>query len=363
MAAVANASSARAPARALVLRAGARAAVRLREEGLRGELFDTLVGASGGPKWLVLRPLDDVLIERVVRLRTRPLDTLGSSIGSFRHACFAQRDPHAALERFAEGYVGQRYDGVPTPEAISAESDRILRHFLGARGEQEIALNDLVRSHFVAARLRRDRGLDRGTRFKLQLAGAAARNAWSRRSLAGSFERIVFAASESPIAFSDLPTRVAPLRTDNVRGALLASGSIPLVMAGVRDVPGADGTLFDGGIVDYHFDFGFRRREGLVLFPHFFDRITPGWFDKLLPWRSPAPASLADVVMIAPSDAFIAGLPGAKVPDRDDFLALATADRIRRWEQVLLASRRLADELDALFDTPGGDLPILPLPR
>ncbi len=31
--------------RSLVLRAGARAAARLREEGFRAELFDTLVGA------------------------------------------------------------------------------------------------------------------------------------------------------------------------------------------------------------------------------------------------------------------------------------------------------------------------------
>ncbi len=345
-----------------MLRAGARAATRLREEGLRSELFDTLVGASGGPKWLVLRPLDDVLIERVVLRRDTPLDTLGSSIGSFRHACFAQREPGAALARFAEAYVGQSYEGVPTPEAISAESDRILRHFIGARGGHEIALNDLVRSHFVSARLRRDRGLDRGARFKLQLAGAAARNALSRRALAGSFERIVFAAGEPTIEFDDLPTRAVPLRPDNVRGALLASGSIPLVMAGVRDVPGAEGTLFDGGIVDYHFGFDFRRRAGLVLFPHFFDRITPGWFDKFLPWRRPSPTALADVVMVAPSDTFIAGLPGAKVPDREDFVALATADRIRRWERVMAASHRLAEELDTLFETPGANLPILPLP-
>ena len=68
--------------RSLVIRAGVRAAARLREEGFHAHLFDTLVGASGGPKWLVLRHLDDVLIERVVLGRERPLDSLGSSIGS-----------------------------------------------------------------------------------------------------------------------------------------------------------------------------------------------------------------------------------------------------------------------------------------
>ena len=339
------------PPRSLVIRAGVRAAARLREEGFHAELFDTLVGASGGPKWLVLRALDDVLIERVVLPRKTPLDTLGSSIGSFRHACFAQQSPRAALERFTDAYTRQAYHGTPTPETISAESDRILAHFLAERGAEEIVANPLVRSHVVAARLRRDRGLDRGTGFRLQLAGAAAWNLASRRLLGRAFERIVFASHAPTVAFDDLPTRHAPLDASNVRQALMASGSIPLVMAGVRDVPGAAGTLFDGGILDYHFDFAFRRRPGLVLFPHFFDRITPGWFDKALPWRTPRSSDLDDVVMVAPSDAFIASLPGRKVPDRNDFLKLPTQDRIRRWQAVLAESKRIADDFAQLLDS------------
>ena len=88
-------------------------------------------------------------------------------------------------------------------------------------------------------------------------------------------------------------------------------------------MPQFPGMLFDGGIIDYHFDFSFRRKDeaqkGLVLFPHFFDRITPGWFDKPLRWRKPSAEALSDVVMIAPTDEFVAKLPGAKVPDRNDF--------------------------------------------
>lgn len=337
--------------RSLVLRAGGRAAARLREEGLQADLFSTLVGASGGPKWLVLRRLDEVLIERVVRPRRTPLDLLGSSIGSFRHACFAQADPASALDRFADAYVEQAYDGRPTPEAISRESDAILSRLLGDRGDGEIAENARLRSHVVAVRLQHDRGLDRGQRFRLQLAHAAARNVLARARLGRSFERIVFGPREPGIRFVDLPTRSVALSRENVRGALLASGSIPLVMAGVRDVPGAPGTLFDGGVVDYHFDFAFARRPGLVLFPHFFDRITPGWFDKLLPWRRPSTNDLEDVVMIAPSDAFVAGLPGGKVPDRDDFLALGTRDRIARWKAIVERAGALADELAELFET------------
>ncbi|MBY0400296.1 hypothetical protein K2X89_08380 [Myxococcota bacterium] len=349
--------------RGLVLRAGARAAVRLREEGLHAELFDTLVGASGGPKWLVLRPLDEVLIERIVRPRSTPLDTLGSSIGSFRHACFAQADAKSALARFTQGYVEQAYDGTPTPDAISGVSERILAELLGDRGADEIAGNTRIRSHFVAARPRRDTGRDQGPRFRWQLVAAAAANAVSRRGLGRALERVLFAAGKPAIEFVDLPTRTIALSSQNVAKALLASGSIPLVMSAVRDVPDAPGTLFDGGLIDYHFDFGFRRRPGLVLFPHFFDRITPGWFDQLLPWRRPRSTDLEDVVFVAPGDAFVASLPGARVPDRNDFLALSTGDRIRRWRAVLERARRLADELETLFEMPGGRLPLLPLPK
>ena len=156
---------------------------------------------------------------------------------------------------------------------------------------------------------------------------------------------MLFRTGDSPLAYHDLPTRDVPLTPGIVARALLSSGSIPLVMAGVRDIDGAPGTHFDGGIIDYHFDFGFARDDRLVLFPHFFDRITPGWLDK--PWKSrrPRAEALDDVVMIAPSDAFVASLPGSKVPDRDDFLDFGQDERIERWYGVIDRCRVLAEEL------------------
>lgn len=349
----------------LVIRAGGHATRRLRADGFDPDLFGTLVGASGGAKWLVLRHLDDVLIDRLILPRSTPLDTLGSSIGSFRHACFAQADPHAALARLDRAYVGQAYEGTvqPPKRVISAESDRILGIVLGDRGAQEICENPRVRSHIVAARLRRDRGLDDGWRFRAQLAKSASMNLVSRKLLGRSFDRIHFhstprdagdvARSEPPsgLAFHDFTTHRHALTPENVRPALLASGSIPLLMEGVRRTPDVDGTLFDGGIVDYHFDFAFRRCEGLVLFAHFFDRIVPGWFDKPLRWRRPSAAALEDVVMIAPSDAFIASLPGGRVPDRNDFLKFSTSERIDRWREIVAQCQVLGEELDELIES------------
>jgi hypothetical protein len=206
----------------------------------------------------------------------------------------------------------------------------------------------------VAVRLRSGRPEDRGLRFQLALGRAALANLIARRHLGRHFERILFGPRDPTIRFADFPTLDHRLDSVNLRHALLASGSIPLVMEGVRSTPDVDGTLFDGGIIDYHFDFRFERRPGLVLFPHFFDRITPGWFDKPLGKRRPRANDLDEVVMVAPSDAFVSTLPGSRVPDRDDFLGLETAVRIRQWGRVLDRCRALADEWIDLID--GGRL-------
>ena len=72
----------------------------IRERGLRAEDVDIIPGASGGAKWLALAGLDRFLFgEFFAAERTRPLHLIGSSIGSWRMAAFAQRDPVAALER------------------------------------------------------------------------------------------------------------------------------------------------------------------------------------------------------------------------------------------------------------------------
>lgn len=69
--------------------------------------------------------------------------------------------------------------------------------------------------------------------------------------------------------------RFVALNAGNLRQALLASGSIPMVMEGVRDLPGAGaGTFRDGGLLDYHLDLPYSG-DDIVLYPHFTDRVIP----------------------------------------------------------------------------------------
>tara|TARA_R110002049_G_scaffold48383_1_gene139391 strand:- start:491 stop:1111 length:621 start_codon:yes stop_codon:yes gene_type:complete len=180
------------------------------------------------------------------------------------------------------------------------------------------------------------------------LGVSALTNLLSRRLLGLSFQRIVFHGgplTKSVGELEEFATEFVRLRTSNVRKALLASGSIPLVLEGVRDIPGApDGVYRDGGITDYHFDLPFQSGEGLVLYPHFYSHFIPGWFDKSLPWRRPRPEHFHNVLVLAPSRDFVSQLPYGKIPDRKDFETMDFDTRAAYWQTVLSASAALADE-------------------
>ncbi len=53
--------------------------------------------------------------------------------------------------------------------------------------------------------------------------------------------------------------------------------------------------------------------------------------------------ALTRVVIIAPSDEFVAALPHGKIPDRNDFNALSEQQRIRSWTQVCEHSEHIAE--------------------
>jgi hypothetical protein len=337
---------------ALTIRAGRVALAHLREGGWDPDAFSTLLGASGGPKWLVLSQIDRALAEQFIAPRRNPLAVLGSSIGTFRHLCHAQRAPLSAFERFEEAYIAQAYDREPTPGEVSRESERIVEVLFGSHGREEVLSNASIETHLVAVRSRAAVASDSRLALALGLGAAALANAVNRRLLGAFFERAIFHTGDRRFRMRGFATQSVPLTLGNLDAAALASGSIPLVMDGVDDIADAQpGRYRDGGIIDYHFDFDFDAPEGLILYPHFFDRITPGWFDKALSWRRPRGAALDRTVLIAPSRDFVATLPGARVPDRDDFRELSTNDRQRRWHAIIKDCVRLGDELAELIET------------
>lgn len=344
----------RAPA--LALRAGPTALARIRERGLEARDVDIVPGASGGAKWLAIGGLDRYLFGEFLQApRTRPLHLIGSSIGSWRMACLAQHDPVAALARGHHAYIyDQRYTPRPSTREVTEVLTRALDSLLGAHGVSEILAHARFRTHIITAVGRGLASSNRRVALSASLALAAATNGIARRALALQFRRCIFHNSGETTPFanlSDLPTEHVALSPDTVRSALLASGSIPLVLDGVR-IPGAPhGVHWDGGVLDYHLDLDFGPGDGLVLYPHFYSHVVPGWFDKRLPWRRARATNFDRALLIAPSAAFVASLPGSKIPDRRDFFSFDHTERMRRWQATLDASERLGDELRALIET------------
>ncbi len=314
-----------------------------------------LPGASGGAKWIGIAGLDRYLFGTFLQApRERPLHGIGSSIGSWRLACLGQHDPLAALARGHEAYIHQqRYTKDPSPREVTEVLTRCLDHLLGASGIDEILTHPTLRVHVITAEARGAAASDRRLVLAGALAFAAAANFVSRRTLALQMRRTIFhaAGDESPfLSLRDLPTVHRRLTPENARAVLLASGSIPLLLEGVR-IPDAPGVHWDGGVTDYHLDLDYGTGDGLVLFPHFYDYIVPGWFDKSLAWRRAGAANFSRTLLIAPSPAFVRSLPGGKLPDRQDFYTLSDDARAERWEAVSRRTSVLGEALHELIAT------------
>jgi hypothetical protein len=328
----------------LKILAGPDALSELREHGLRPERVRAVVGASGGPKWLLLYGLDRVLFPWLTAGARAPVHAVGSSIGTWRFACLLARDPVRALDRFAEAYIEQRYRHKPTPAEVSNEGERILDCLLGSDGFAPHLSHALFRLHVVTARFRH-LGAAEGHVSWLGFGIAALANAVHRRALAGAIERVVFDADGDPGPFApwqSLPTRHVRLTQENVRAALMASAAIPGVMSGVKNPPGAPAGVYrDGGVADYHFGTEIDARDGLTLYPHFYPYLVPGWFDKSMPWRRTR--GLRRVIVLTATPEYVASLPNGRIPDRRDFATMTDDERMRNWRRSLDLGKRLGD--------------------
>lgn len=333
-----------------VIKAGPKALALIRDEGLRPERIRVLAGAAGGPKWLVLYHLDRLLFGDFFQDRCEALHLIGSSIGAWRFAALSQPDPLEALDRFRDAYIHQTYATRPSAAEVTAESRRVMDRYLDDGSVPAILAHPWCRLNLLAVRCRHLTALEQKAGLTVGLAGAALLNLIGRRHLNAAFERALFHDPRAlpPLKARDtLPLARTPLDKTNFKQALLASGSIPLVMAGVTGIPGArPGTYRDGGMIDYHMDLPYAVAEDeLVFIPHYAGAVIPGWLDKQLSWRKPAPYNMANVVLAAPAKDLVRRLPNGKIPDRNDFKQFFRKDRERFavWDQVVEACRAPAE--------------------
>ena len=328
--------------------AGSKAMGIIQNEGLELSRVKVLAGASGSAKFLVLTGIDRMVMS-LLKGRTDPLYLIGTSIGAFRMAAFCRQNPIEAIDSLERAYISQHYDLKPTRKEITRESYRILDAYIDDSKIESMLDHPFMKISFLSNKCR---GLLKSENSKVQLFGlglAVGANRLSRNLLGLFFERALFCDPDKipPFASMDqFPMNIYGLTPSNFKSALLSSGSIPVVMEGVSSIEGAPGMFRDGGILDYHLDIPFLPDDdGLVLYPHFYEKITPGWFDKNL-HRKPSSKNMKNVVLVAPSKTFVENLPLGKIPDRKDFMTFKGKDKERMtyWQTIVEKNKQMGDE-------------------
>lgn len=386
--------------KALRIHAGPRARQHLERNGLQPGDVGVIPAAAGGPKGLILGPLDRFIFGEWLPRSDQPVHLVGASIGAWRMATACLQQSVAAFERLEHDYIHQDYElppgkKRPTAAHVSERFGRNLDAFYGGRVD-EVLSHPRYRLHIITSRGRHLLGREHGVATPLGYLGAFLTNTVHRKAMGAWLERVVFSSPDEsvpgaacaalPFGTSDYRTRQVRLSAANFMAALQASCSIPFVLQAVHNIPGAPpGAYWDGGITDYHLHLAYDRAgsdasnliaekaigtsadglktlknegvdaiatgarpgsAGIVLYPHFQRRVVPGWLDKGLKWRHRATPALDNMVVLSPDPDWVRALPNAKLPDRKDFTHYGTDSRARAqaWLGATSASQQLADE-------------------
>jgi hypothetical protein len=377
---------------ALCLYAGPAARERIARHGLTSADIAAIPGAAGGPKGLILGPLDRFIFGDWLRRSRQPVDLVGASIGAWRMATACLDDPVAAFTRLEQDYIHQHLEPeagrrLPSAARVTDSFARNLQLFFGGQ-EATLLAHPRFRLHVLASRGRHLLGREHRVATPLGYLGAYLSNGLSRKALGAWLERVIFSARADggrgapwplPFGTQDFRSRQVALTAENFQAALRASCSIPFALQAVHQIPGAPpGAYWDGGITDYHLHLDYSAalsgaggdgsaapsadsdaqipapRASIVLYPHFQRAVVPGWLDKAWKWRHAASHHLDHVLLLAPNPAWVQRLPGAKLPDRNDFVRYARdyPGRVKAWAQAAAESQRLADEFALWLDKP-----------
>ncbi|HEY0823440.1 MAG TPA: phospholipase, partial [Ramlibacter sp.] len=347
--------------------AGPLARQHIERHGLQPGDVGAVPAAAGGPKGLILGPLDRFLFGSWLPRSDHTIHLVGASIGAWRMATACLREPVPAFERLQRDYIAQDYElppgrKAPTPAHVSQRFAEGLEAFYGGR-IREVLSHPRFRLHIVTARGRHVLGREHRIATPLGYLGAFVSNTLHRKAMGAWLERVVFSAPENgvpcplPFGTDDFPTRQVALTEQNFQPALQASCSIPFLLQAVHDIPGAPrGAYWDGGITDYHLHLKYAcgPGPGLVLYPHFQQAVVPGWLDKALKWRHRATAFLDRMIVLAPDREWVRQLPNGKLPDRTDFTRYGRdlQARIRDWTAAARASEQLAEEFARWVEKP-----------
>jgi hypothetical protein len=325
----------------ICIKAGKRAYEIIQDGGFHFDRVTTYFGPATGPRWLIASGFDLALLKNGLLGRSKAIHLVGSSAGAMRFAAWLQPEPEKSYRTLMESYIGITYKRNDTPATVleslvnlaNAYIEDDALSFALANKKYRLAIITARAKNLVASELKWVQRIGIGICFLF--------NAINQSYIHDFAERVVFYNGPKPPHFCLRPGyrgRFIRLNEINFKYAVMASGAIPLVVAGIIDIFGApSGVYRDGGLIDYHLTHNYAPTdEDIILFFNHQERIIPGWLDKRLSYRRPQADILDNVVMIYPTDAFIAKLPGGKVPERDDFAIFIDdpASRIKNWRRA-----------------------------
>lgn len=342
----------------LHIKAGKVAYKIIRDGGLDFDRIAAYVGPAVGPRWLVASGFDLTLLENEILGESRPLLLTGSSAGAWRFAAWVQPEPVKSYHNFMDAYISMKYNNNDTPLTIQLATRNVIDAYLEDDAIPFALANKRYRLAIATARARHIVAF--GTKL-LQGPGLAIcflLNAVNHSSLYRFFQRVVFYSGYLPPHFcleDDFNGEAIPLGEPNFKVAVMASGAIPLVVAGVKNIYGAPNGMYrDGGLTDYHLNNRYvTRDEDIALLFHHQGRIIPGWLDKKLKYRRPPDSFLENVLMVYPSESLIQKFPGGKIPDREDFKIYIDdpETRIKNWRRVVDLCAPLGEQFLELVES------------
>ncbi len=340
------------------VKAGKRAFEVIQDGGFHLDRITTYFAPATGPRWLVATGFDLTLMKSGLLGQSRPVTLIGASAGAWRFAAWTQPEPEKSYRTLMDAYITTSYKRAETPAAILQSMQDIMNTYLEDDALPFALANKKYRLAIITARAKNLVSSETKWIQQIGLGICFLLNAVDRAYLHNFAERVVFYNGPKPPYFClrpDYRGRFIPLTEINFKHAVMASGAIPLVIAGVRNIYGAPvGVYRDGGLIDYHLTNHYAPKDDdVTLFFNHQERIIPGWLDKKLSYRKPPENILDNVLMVYPSEGLIDGMPGGKVPDRGDFTTFIDhpAKRIESWRQAVHLAEPLGKQFLELVES------------
>ena len=342
----------------ICIKAGKRAYEIIQDGSFHFDRVTTYFGPATGPRWLIASGFDLTLLKNGLLGRSKAIHLVGSSAGAMRFAAWLQPEPEKSYRTLIESYIGITYKRNDTPTTVLESLVNLANSYIEDDALSFALTNKKYRLAIITARAKNLVASELKWVQRIGIGICFLFNAINQSYIHDFAERVVFYNGPKPPHFCLRPGyrgRYIRLNEINFKYAVMASGAIPLVVAGIKDIYGApSGVYRDGGLIDYHLTHNYApTNEDIILFFNHQERIIPGWLDKRLSYRRPQADILDNVVMIYPTDTFIAKLPGGKVPERDDFAIFIDdpASRIKNWRRAVELAQPLGEEFLELVES------------